>query len=61
MSRRYRHLINNQAKVQVVAQTRNAAMDKAWFVTLAAAVAGVFYFLGYYFFGGDLWRVLAGG
>jgi hypothetical protein len=60
MPRHYRHLIENQAKVKVVAQAQDASLDKAWFVTLAAAVAGVFYFFGYYFWG-DVWRVLAGG
>lgn len=60
MAKRYRHLIENQAKVKVVAQAHNASMDKAWFVTLAAIAAGVFYFFGYYFWG-DVWRVLAGG
>jgi hypothetical protein len=59
MPRHYRHLIENQAKVKVIAQAQDASLDKAWFVTLAA-VAGVFYFFGYYFWG-DVWRVLAGG
>jgi hypothetical protein len=60
MSKRYRHLIENQSKVKVIAQADNASADKVWFVTLATAVAGVFYFFGYYFWG-DVWRVLAGG
>ena len=59
MPRRYTQLIKDQAKVKVVAQAHNSE-DTIWFVTLAAACVGVFYFFGYYF-GGDLWRALAGG
>jgi hypothetical protein len=55
-----RRLIENQSKVKVMAQAHATSPDKVLFVTLAAAVAGVFYFFSYYF-GGDLWRVLAGG
>lgn len=60
MPKRYRHLIKNQSQVKVMAQAHNTSEDRVWFVTLAAAFAGVFYFFGYYFWG-DLWRVLAGG
>ncbi len=60
MSRHHRHLIQNQSKVKVIAQAHDTSLDKAWFVTLAAAVASVFYFFSYYFWD-DLWRVLAGG
>lgn len=55
-----RRLIEDQSKIKVIAQAHDNSLDKALFVTLAAAVAGVFYFFSYYF-GGDLWRVLAGG
>ena len=62
MSRRYRQLIANQAKVKVVAQAHDTSVaNKVWFVTLAAFFAGVFYFFGYYFWGSVVWRVLAGG
>jgi hypothetical protein len=62
MSKRRRQLIENQAKIKVVAQAHNASADnKVWFVTLAAFFAGVFYFWAYYFFGDEVWRVLAGG
>jgi len=61
MSKRYRHLIENQSKVKVMAQAHDAASDKAWFAMLAAVFAGIFYFFGYYFFGSNWWRVLAGG
>lgn len=61
MSNRIRRLIENQTKVQVVAQAHNSNTDKVRFVTLATAFAGVFYFFAYYFWGNDLWRVLAGG
>ncbi len=62
MSRRYHQLIENQAKVRVVAQAHDASADhKVWFMTLAAFFAGVFYFFGYYFWGDEVWRVLAGG
>ena len=60
MSQRYRRLIEDQPKIKVVAQAHDASTDTVWFVTLAATFAGVFYFFSYYF-GGDLWRVLAGG
>lgn len=60
MPKHYRQLIKNQPQVKVVAQAHDTSKDHAWFVTLAAAFAGVFYFFGYYFWG-DLWRVLAGG
>lgn len=59
MPKRYRRLIEDQPKIKVVAQAYDASKDAAWFVALAAAVAGVFYFFSYYF-GSDLWRVLAG-
>lgn len=60
MSRRYRQLIESQAKVKVAAHTHDLTTDQVWFITLAATFAGVFYFFGYYF-GGDLWRALVGG
>jgi hypothetical protein len=60
MPRHYRHLVENQSKIKVMAQAHDTSKDTVWFVTLAAATAGVFYFFSYYF-GGDLWRVLAGG
>lgn len=60
MPKRHHLLSQNQSKVKVIAQAHPVPMDKAWFVTLAAFVAGVFYFFGYYFWG-DVWRVLAGG
>ncbi|MCQ3976866.1 MAG: hypothetical protein DPW09_25850 [Anaerolineae bacterium] len=60
MSKHLRRLIKNQPQVKVVAHTHDNSKDTVWFVTLAAAFAGVFYFFGYYFWG-DLWRVLAGG
>ena len=60
MLKRYRQLIENQSKVKVIAQAHDTSKDTVWFVALAATIAGVFYFFSYYF-GGDLWRVLAGG
>ncbi|MBE7469231.1 MAG: hypothetical protein HS114_08855 [Anaerolineales bacterium] len=60
MSKHLRRLVKNQPQVKVVAHTQDNSKDTVWFVTLAAAFAGVFYFFGYYFWG-DLWRVLAGG
>jgi hypothetical protein len=60
MPKRYRHLIEDQPKIKVIAQAHDASNDTAWFVVLAAVVAGAFYFFSYYC-GGDLWRVLAGG
>lgn len=60
MPKHYRHLIKNQPQVKVVAHTQDNSKDTVWFVTLAAASAGAFYFFGYYF-GYDLWRVLTGG
>lgn len=60
MSRRFRHLIENQPNIKVIAQAHDATDDKLWFTTLVIFLAGVFYFFGYYF-GSDLWRVLAGG
>lgn len=61
MSRRYRQLIANQAKIKVVAQAHDLSIhQKVWFVTLAAFFAGVFYFLGYYWWN-EMWRVLSGG
>jgi len=60
MSKHLRRLVKNQPQVKVVAHTHDNSKDTVWFVTLAAAFAGVFYFFGYYFWG-DLWRVLAGG
>ena len=60
MPKLYRHLIEDQSKIKVMAQAHDASKDTVWFVTLAAAFAGAFYFFGYYF-GDDLWRVLAGG
>jgi hypothetical protein len=59
MTKQIRRLIEDQAKV--VAHTHDANADKVWFVTLAAAFAGVFYFYAYYFWGNGLWRVLTGG
>jgi hypothetical protein len=59
MSRNLRQLSQNQAQVNV-AQSSHESLDKAWFATLAVSFAGVFYFYGYYFFGG-LWRVLTEG
>ena len=58
MSAQLRQLIQNEAQIQV-AQASHDSLDKAWFTTLATLFAGVFYFYGYYFFGG-LWRVLEG-
>ena len=58
MSAQLRQLIQNQAQSKV-AQASHDSLDKAWFTTLATLFAGVFYFYGYYFFGG-LWRVLEG-
>ena len=60
MSKQLRHFIKNQPQVKVVAQSHDNSKDTVWFVTLAAAFAGVFYFFGTYF-GDDLWRVLTGG
>ncbi|MCK6629017.1 MAG: hypothetical protein L6R45_28040 [Anaerolineae bacterium] len=60
MSKHLRRLVKNQPQVKVVAHTHDNSKDTVWFVTLAAAFAGVFYFFGYYFWG-DLWRVLTGG
>ncbi len=59
MSKRYRRLLENQARVEVVAQAHDS-MSAVWFVTLAAVFAGVFYFWGYYVWE-MLWRVLSGG
>lgn len=58
MSAQVRQLIQNRVQVKT-AQTGHTSLDKAWFTTLATFFAGVFYFYGYYYFGG-LWRVLEG-
>lgn len=60
MPKRYRHLIKNQPQIKVVAHTHDNSKNTVWFVTLAAAFAGVFYFFSYYFWY-DVWRVLIGG
>ncbi len=61
MSRRLRRLIENQPKVKVATQTQNDVLNKSLVSAFAVIVAGVFYFFGYYFFAGILWRVLSGG
>jgi hypothetical protein len=63
MSPKQRQLIQNQARVKVIAQTHdNASANKIWFATLAAAVfAAVFYFFSYYFWGNEVWLALSGG
>jgi Kef-type K+ transport system membrane component KefB len=61
MSGRHRQLIQNQAKIKVIAQAQDASADKVWFITLvAAAFTGVFYFFSYYW-GNEVWRALGGG
>ncbi len=50
MSRQLRHLIENQAKVQVAQHAQEDVSGFVWFATLAAVAAGVFYFW-FYFFG----------
>jgi hypothetical protein len=60
MSRQLRRLIKNQPRIKVAQHVHDNSTDKvAWFVTLAFAFAGVFYFFGYYFWG-TVWRVLSG-
>jgi hypothetical protein len=61
MSKRLRHLIENQPKIKVAAPVQPAASDNYWFATLAIFFAGVFYFWAYYFFGEIGWRVFSGG
>lgn len=61
MSKRLRHLIENQPKVKVAAQAQSTAPDNYWPATLAVFFAGVFYFFAYYFFGEIGWRVFSGG
>lgn len=61
MSRRLRqiplHQLEKQTQVKVVQQIQATSLDQAWFATLAAFFAGVFYFFSYYFWG-TAWRVL---
>ncbi|HMQ51766.1 MAG TPA: hypothetical protein PKE64_07250 [Anaerolineae bacterium] len=57
MSKRMRHLIENQAKVTVAQHTVDRNMDNVIFTALAGVLAGVFYFFGYYFWD-TLGRVL---
>jgi Kef-type K+ transport system membrane component KefB len=60
MPKHLRHFIKNQPQVKVIAHSHDNSKDTVWFVTLAAAFAGVFYFFGYYFWH-TVWRVLMGG
>jgi hypothetical protein len=55
--RRYHRLIENQLKGKVATHAyQTNRVNKAWFVTLAVAFAGFFYF-----FAETLWRALTGG
>lgn len=58
MSRRTSRLTKHQLKLAVMAQ-RSQPDQWAGYATLAAGLAGLFYFFGL-FFGHNLWRVLAG-
>jgi hypothetical protein len=60
MSKRINQLADHQPRAKVTVSAHDAASARAWFVTLAIAFAGVFYFWGYYFWA-HLWRVLTGG
>jgi hypothetical protein len=44
-----RHLIENQAKINVAQHTVDNRLDEVVFTALAGVLAGVFYFFGYYF------------
>ncbi len=57
MMKRYHHLGKKQSEITVATYAHQAKdQNTVWFVTLAAAFAGFFYF-----FGENLWHVLAGG
>jgi len=61
MSQKLRQLAQNQPKINVVAQQADHAnLNNGWFITLAAFFAGVFYFLGYYFWGNTVAHLLTG-
>ena len=49
MSKRMRHLIENQAKVKVAQRSLDKNDDNFVYIALAFVSAGVFYFFGYYF------------
>jgi hypothetical protein len=56
MNKYYRHLIENQAKVKVVARAEENPTQPIKFAMLATFFAGIFYFLG-----NNLWTALSGG
>ena len=55
MHKRYYHLIKNQSKVKAIAHAEKDN-SQVKFALLALFFAGVFYF-----FGSEVWSVLAGG
>ncbi len=59
MSKRLIQLINNQAKVKVIAATYDSQkINTVWLMTFAAAVFTVVFYFFSLFFGFARWRVL---
>lgn len=61
MIRNRRQTTKNQARVNVVQQAHDSAVDNARLVALAVFAASVFYFFAYYFFGSNWGSALTGG
>lgn len=53
-----RRLLQNQPKIKVIAQAQDNSV--VWGAMLVSALAGIFYFFGF-FFGDALGRALSGG
>ena len=59
MSKKLRHLIENQAQVKVASKAHDNNVNTFVYPTLAFAFASFFYFYGYFFWD-TIWRVLTG-